>query len=110
MKNQIEIALATAYNMLLSEGITPIVKFPDASIHVMADRVLLQRVFNNILTNCARYSDGELHVRVNENGTVIFPIMHKVLVMLKQNICLTGFIQLITQKDQLVWVYPFQDT
>lgn len=38
----------------------------------MADRVSLQRVFNNILTNCARYSDGELHVLVKDNGTVIF--------------------------------------
>lgn len=72
LKKEIEIALAGAYSLLNAKGIEPVVDFPKTSVIVVCGNEALQRVFSNILNNCARYSDGDLHVKLKEDGTVIF--------------------------------------
>ena len=59
-------SLAAAYTLLNERGITPLVSLPEADVQRTLDRALLRRVFSNLLSNAARYSDGDLSVTLSE--------------------------------------------
>ena len=72
LKSELEIALAGAYGMLSQRGIAPEIHMPEADVIRMLDHTALQRVFGNILSNTARYSDGDLSVILTEDGSILF--------------------------------------
>lgn len=65
-------SLAAAYTLLNERGITPLVSLPEADVRRMLDRTFLRRVFSNLLSNAARYSDGDLSVTLSEAGEIRF--------------------------------------
>ncbi|MCQ2462280.1 MAG: HAMP domain-containing histidine kinase [Clostridia bacterium] len=67
----IEESLAANYTLLMDKGIEPAVTMPE-SIIINTDRNMLLRVFSNIISNAAKYSDGDLNITANESGTVCF--------------------------------------
>lgn len=71
-KSELEIALAGAYGMLSERGITPEIHMPEADVKRTLDHTALQRIFSNILSNTARYSDGDLTVVLSETGEILF--------------------------------------
>lgn len=68
----LEQSLAGAYGALSGRGIIPDIALPELPIVRPLDKTALRRVFDNILSNAAKYSDGDLTVCLSADGTVLF--------------------------------------
>lgn len=68
----LEQSLAGFYGAFSARGITPQVGMPREKVTRTADSAALRRVFDNILSNAARYSDGDLNILLTDDGTVCF--------------------------------------
>ena len=68
----LEQSLAAAYGMLSERKITPAIGLPAQTILRQLDRHALRRIFDNILSNAAKYSDGDLTVRLSPDGLMVF--------------------------------------
>ena len=65
-------SLASFYGALTSRGITPQIKICDTRVTRLLDKDALARVLANILNNALKYSDGDLAVQLDEDGTLYF--------------------------------------
>lgn len=72
LNDALETSLAAFYSVLTGRGITPQIKMPQQPVVCMLDRNAIRRVLNNILSNAAKYSDGDLVVILRENGSLTF--------------------------------------
>lgn len=72
VRSVLEQSLAAFYSVLTERGIIPSIKLPDDSVNRMLDGGALRRVFDNILSNAVKYSDGDLSVTLTADGTVVF--------------------------------------
>lgn len=68
----LEQSLAGFYGTLSECGIVPNIALSEQPIERTLDRHALRRIFDNILSNAAKYSDGDLTVRLSPDGTVWF--------------------------------------
>lgn len=68
----LELSLASFYTVLSERGIEPEVIMPESPVVRKLDRAALSRVFSNLLTNAAKYSDGDLRVELTAEGRVSF--------------------------------------
>ena len=68
----LEQSLAAAYGVLSARGIEPEIQMPEERIVRPLDAAALRRVFDNILSNAAKYSDGDLSIVLAPDGTVTF--------------------------------------
>lgn len=67
----LEQSLAGFYGALSGRGIVPEIHLPEGKVVRRLDAMALRRVFDNILGNAVRYSDGDLTVRLTPDGTVM---------------------------------------
>lgn len=65
-------SLAGFYGALSARGITPSVHLPEEKVIRPLDAAALRRVFDNILSNAAKYSAGDLAVTLSPDGKVTF--------------------------------------
>ena len=65
-------SLASFYGALTSRGITPQIEICDTRVTRLLDKDALARVLANILNNALKYSDGDLAVQLDEDGTLHF--------------------------------------
>mgnify|MGYP004464725571 CR=1 FL=1 len=72
LNDVLEQSLAAAYGALSARGITPSVHMPEEKLVRPLDAAALRRVFDNILSNAAKYSDGDLAVTLTPDGKVTF--------------------------------------
>lgn len=68
----LEQSLVGFYGALSTRGITPEIRMPEAAIIRKLDSAALRRIFDNILSNAVKYSDGDLAVSLLPDGTVTF--------------------------------------
>ncbi len=68
----LEQSLAGFYGVLSGRGIAPVIQMPEQPVIRTLDAAALRRVFGNILSNAAKYSDGDLTVNLTPEGTVTF--------------------------------------
>ena len=68
----LEETLASYYNIFKEKNIIPKVSICDNKIYKTINRISIIRVFENILSNALKYSNGDFKVIMNENGTIIF--------------------------------------
>ena len=68
----LEQSLAGFYGALSERGIVPDIALSEQQIERTLDRHALRRIFDNILSNAVKYSDGDLSVRLSPDGTVWF--------------------------------------
>ena len=68
----LEQSLAGFYGALSARGITPEIRIPEAAVVRKLDAAALRRIFDNILSNAVKYSDGDLTIRLWPDGTVSF--------------------------------------
>lgn len=61
---------------LEKQGISPEIHMPDYSVMLVSDRIMAERIFQNLITNAVRYSTGtvKLSLSEKENGKIIFSI------------------------------------
>lgn len=72
MNDILEQSLAGFYGALSDRGITPELQISDKPIVRELDSIALRRIFDNILSNCVKYSDGDLTVSLLPDGTAVF--------------------------------------
>ena len=72
LNDVLEQSLAGFYGTLSARGITPSVQLPEEKVIRPLDAAALRRVFDNILSNAAKYSDGDLAVVLAPDGKVTF--------------------------------------
>lgn len=72
MNNVLEECFAAAYSALTQRGIIPEISMPESRVERILDRSALSRVFENIIANAIKYSDGDLHVQLGMDGTIVF--------------------------------------
>ena len=72
LNDVLEQSLAGFYGTLSARGITPSVHMPEEKLVRTLDAAALRRVFDNILSNAAKYSDGDLTVTLSPDGKVTF--------------------------------------
>lgn len=68
----LEESLLAYYAPLQERGITPEIEITEEKIIRSVNRSALLRVFSNLLGNAMKYSDGDLHVSLNEDGLITF--------------------------------------
>ena len=72
LNDVLEQSLAGFYGALSARGITPLLQLPEEKVIRPLDAAALRRVFDNILSNAAKYSDGDLAVVLAPDGEVTF--------------------------------------
>lgn len=65
-------SLAAFYDALTARGITPDIHLCETRITRTLNRDALARIFANILNNALKYSDGDLAVNLNTDGSITF--------------------------------------
>lgn len=68
----LEQSLAGAYGMLSGRGIVPDIEISERPVARILDPGALRRIFDNILSNAVKYSDGDLTVRMSPDGAAWF--------------------------------------
>lgn len=68
----LEDTLLGFYDVMSQKGITPVTDIPGDTFECIADKSALVRIFENVISNALRHGDGDLEVRLCEDGSVEF--------------------------------------
>ena len=99
LNDVLEQSLAAIYGVLSERSIVPEIKITNFPVERMLDKTALRRVFDNILSNAAKYSDGDLTVELFQNGTVSFSNSAKGLDKIKTERLFDRFYTVETASD-----------
>lgn len=75
----LEEALANFYVAFKENNITPKIKIVEEKIYRNIDKIAINRVFENILTNVIKYSEGDCEISMDKKGKIIFSNIAKSL-------------------------------
>ena len=70
LNDVLEQSIAGLYGALTARGIQPQIEMPNAPVVRALDKAALRRVFDNVIGNAARYSDGDLSVALAPDGEI----------------------------------------
>lgn len=68
----LEQSLAGFYGVFMKESIVPDIQITEVRVMRFLDKAALRRIFDNILSNVARYTDGDLSVKLFSDGRITF--------------------------------------
>ena len=68
----LEESLLACYGEFAQKGIEPEIEITEVPVHCRVDRPAFDRIVSNILSNVLKYSDGDLRVRLDADGTIRF--------------------------------------
>lgn len=68
----LEESIAGYYGAIVKAGIQPETEIAECAVKRMLNRQAAARIFSNILSNALKYSDGDLKIRLDADGTVCF--------------------------------------
>lgn len=68
----LEESVLASYASLMQNGINPDVQLTEGKVKSKINEKAARRVIENILNNAIKYSDGDLHITLNEQGEVLF--------------------------------------
>lgn len=72
LNSVLEESIASYYGAIVQHGITPNVEISSTRVERTLDKSALMRIFGNIISNTLKYSDGDLFVKLTENGVITF--------------------------------------
>ena len=72
LRRALEESLVSFYAAISERGIEPEIALPARAVERMLDAEALSRVLSNILNNAVKYSDGDLRVSLDGDGTMLF--------------------------------------
>ena len=72
INNVLEDCISSYYAMFKEKGITPNINLCEQKIVRSVDKTALLRIFNNVIDNAIKYSDGDLVISLFENGKIVF--------------------------------------
>lgn len=68
----LEESLANYYNQFKEKNIIPKISISNKKINKMVNRIAIIRIFENILSNVLKYSNGSFEVILNDDGIITF--------------------------------------
>lgn len=68
----LEETLISYYNIFNDKNIIPQINICKEKIYREINKISIIRVFENVLSNAAKYSDGDLNIVMNKDGKIIF--------------------------------------
>ena len=68
----LEETIANYYTILKEKNIVPQIKITNEKIYKYLDKNSIIRVFENILSNACKYSDGDFKIKLESNGKITF--------------------------------------
>ena len=68
----LEETLISFYASMQNAGITPQIEMPSAPVYRILDPTALSRIFNNIVNNAVKYSNGNFKVTMTEDASITF--------------------------------------
>lgn len=84
LNRAVEECAAASYAVLTARGIAPEITLPAKPVVRRLDRAALGRILNNLMSNAAKYSGGDLRIILTEAGDISFensaPDLNEVLV------------------------------
>lgn len=72
LNHQLEESLSAYYVVLKGCRITPQISMPEEKVVRKLNRHLLSRIFENIISNAIKYSDGDFFVALSSDGSITF--------------------------------------
>lgn len=70
LNHAIEECVAAHHGVLKERGIVPDICLPDVRVERQLNAAALSRILGNVLHNAAKYSDGDLSIRLSEQGVI----------------------------------------
>lgn len=68
----LEESIAAHYAEIVSASITPDISITETKIYCRLNKNALMRIFQNIIGNAVKYSDGDLNILLSDKGEIIF--------------------------------------
>ena len=68
----LEKSISSYYVVLTQHNIIPQITIPDQKVERMVNENALSRVIGNIISNAVKYSDGDLKISLQTDGTLTF--------------------------------------
>ncbi len=72
INNVLEDCISSYYVIFKEKGITPNINLCEQIIVRSVDKTALLRIFNNVIDNAIKYSEGDLTISLFENGKIVF--------------------------------------
>lgn len=72
LNHVLEESIISFYGALKERKIEPDITIPEQPVERILDLISLRRIFDNVMSNIIKYSDGDLQVIMTENGTISF--------------------------------------
>lgn len=72
INNVLEDCISSYYAIFKEKGITPNINLCEQKNVRSVDKTALLRIFNNIIDNAIKYSEGDLTISLFENGKIVF--------------------------------------
>ena len=72
INNVLEDCISSYYAIFKEKGITPNINLCEQKIVRSVDNTALLRIFNNVIDNAIKYSEGDLTISLFENGKIVF--------------------------------------
>lgn len=72
VNHALEESISAFYAPLKAKNISPVIELCEQNVTAQLNKDALSRIFSNILNNAMKYSDGDLWIKLNENGEIIF--------------------------------------
>lgn len=72
LRSVLEESIAAFYAVFMEKQIVPQIQIPEEPVMCLVDRTALSRVFSNLLSNAVKYSDGDLEITLESDGTIVF--------------------------------------
>ena len=72
INNVLEDCISSYYAIFKEKGITPNINLCEQKIVRSVDKTALLRIFNNVIDNAIKYSEGDLTISLFENGEIVF--------------------------------------
>ncbi len=72
LNRALEESLLACYGEFVQKGIEPVIKITDTPVYCRIDRTAFDRIVGNILSNALKYSDGDLQVKLDSDGEILF--------------------------------------
>ena len=72
LRRSLEESLISFYGAMTQRGIVPEISIPAQPVERFLDPSAVNRIFSNIIGNAIKYSEGDLSVRMDGDGTIVF--------------------------------------
>ena len=72
INNVLEDCISSYYAIFKEKGITPNINLCEQKIVRSVDKTALLRIFNTVIDNAIKYSEGDLTISLFENGKIVF--------------------------------------